>query len=74
MTITAKRAGRIDVWPSYEIAEQADIEASKFLRRMTIWPTSRQARENAEFDGGGALLLEDGGHLLLEDGGKLLLE
>src|SRR5678816_3906329 len=52
MTI-AKRAGRILVWPTWDIAAAEDTEVSKVIGRMTVWPTSGLARENMDSEGGG---------------------
>jgi hypothetical protein len=55
MTITAKNIGRINVWPTYDIAREADTEECKFVGQMTVWRTSDEARANIshEEEGGG---------------------
>lgn len=51
MTITAKNVGRIDVWPDAATALAADTEESKVLRRMTIWKTTKKAKEHKTHGG-----------------------
>jgi hypothetical protein len=55
MTITAKNIGRINVWPTYATAEEADTEESKFVGQLTVWRTNEEARANIshEEEGGG---------------------
>lgn len=55
MTITAKNVSRINVWPTYDIAREADTGESKFTGRMTVWRTNDEARANTthEEEGGG---------------------
>jgi hypothetical protein len=55
MVITAKNIGRINVWPTYGIAREADTEESKFVGQLTVWRTSDEARANIshEEEGGG---------------------
>lgn len=50
MTIYAKNAGRIVVWPNSGIALQADTEESKVFRRMTVWNTISEAQEHLSFE------------------------
>ena len=55
MTITAKNIGRINVWPTYSIAREADTGECEFVGQLTVWPTYRQALANIshEEEGGG---------------------
>jgi hypothetical protein len=55
MTITAKNVGRINVWPTYDIAREADTEECKFIGQLTVWRTNEEARANIshEEEGGG---------------------
>lgn len=55
MTITAKNIGRINVWPTYRIAREADTEESKFTGQLTVWQTNEEALANTshEEEGGG---------------------
>lgn len=55
MTITAKNIGRINVWPTYDTAREADTEESKFVGQLTVWRTNEEARANIshEEEGGG---------------------
>lgn len=55
MTITAKNIGRINIWPTYDVARDADIEESKFVGQLTVWRTNEEARANIshEEEGGG---------------------
>ena len=46
MTITARNIGRINVWPTYDIAREADTEESKFVGQLTVWRTADEARAN----------------------------
>lgn len=46
MTIIAKNVGRIDVWPTYDIARDADTAESKYIGRLTVWNTRALARAN----------------------------
>lgn len=53
--ITAKRAGRICVWPDYSIAREADLDGPsgslpKRTCSLTVWPTNQQAAENITHD------------------------
>jgi len=55
MVITAKNIGRINVWPTYDIAREADTEECKFVGQLTVWRTNEEARANIshEEEGGG---------------------
>jgi hypothetical protein len=55
MTIIAKNIGRINVWPTYGTAREADTEECKFIGQMTVWRTNEEARANIshEEEGGG---------------------
>jgi len=46
MTITAKNIGRINVWPTYDIAREADTEECKFVGQLTVWLTNEEAQAN----------------------------
>ena len=50
---TAKNVGRINVWPSYDIAREADTEESEYVGRLTVWPTRAEALANLSDDEGG---------------------
>lgn len=77
MTITAKNAGRIDVWPSGAVAREADTEESKVFGRMTIWKTISDARDHLSVgEGGGGddeFVLQLDGQNLQFDGQDLTL-
>lgn len=57
--VTARRAGRILVWPSHTIAHAADAAAAvqskhgETCPKITVWPTYQQAVANMEFEEGG---------------------
>jgi hypothetical protein len=53
MTITAKNIGRINVWPTYRIAREADTEESKFVGQLTVWQTNEEALANTTHEEGG---------------------
>lgn len=66
--VTARRAGRILVWPSHTVAHAADAAAAieskhgETCPKITVWPTWRDAAENMVFEeegedvnGGGSL-------------------
>jgi len=55
MTITAKNIGRINVWPTYAIARDADTAECKFIGQLTVWQTNEEALANMshEEEGGG---------------------
>ena len=55
MTITARNIGRINVWPTYDIAREADTEECEFVGQLTVWRTADEARANMthEEEGGG---------------------
>ena len=55
MTITAKNIGRINVWPTYAVARDADTGESKFTGQLTVWQTNEEALANTthEEEGGG---------------------
>ena len=65
MTITAKRFGRIDVWPRYRDARLADTDESKYVGRCVVWPTIAQAIDAPDDSGGNVLRL--GENLQLTD-------
>src|SRR4029077_16064869 len=54
--------GRINVWPTYAIAREADTEESKFVGQLTVWQTNSEARVNIshEEEGGGLDWVPDG--------------
>lgn len=57
--VTARRSGRILVWPSHTTAHAADAAAAveskhgETCPKITVWPTWREAAENAVFEEGG---------------------
>lgn len=53
MTITARNIGRINVWPTYDVARQADTEECEFIGQLTVWRTSDEARANITHEEGG---------------------
>jgi hypothetical protein len=53
MTITAKNIGRINVWPTYAIAREADTEQCKFVGQLTVWQTNDEALANMSHEEGG---------------------
>lgn len=63
--VTARRIGKIDVWPDYTTARAADTEGSKYIARLVVWPTDELAQEHIEYSLGVWLLA--GG--LWNDGG-----
>jgi len=54
MTITAKNIGRINVWPTYDAAREADTEESEFICGLTVYRTNAEARANLTSEGGGS--------------------
>lgn len=55
MTVTARNIGRINVWPTYDVARDADTAECKFIGQLTVWRTNEEAQANMthEEDGGG---------------------
>ncbi|MDB5555416.1 MAG: hypothetical protein JWL86_5400 [Rhizobium sp.] len=51
--IISKNKNRIDVWPESAIAQEARSGSSKVFGRMTVWPSSSEARGHLSYDAGG---------------------
>lgn len=74
--VTAKRAGRVNVWPESGLALATAYGDAKVSGRRTVWRTQEDARENMSWNpgSGGFLTLEDDTRLLTEGGKRLRLE
>lgn len=44
--VTADNIGRINVWPTYDVARDADTAECKYVGRLTVWRTNAEARAN----------------------------
>lgn len=53
MTITARNIGRINVWPTYDVAREADTGECEFVGQLTVWRTADEARANMTHEEGG---------------------
>jgi hypothetical protein len=58
-TITAKNIGRINVWPTYAVAQDADTAESKFTGQLTVWRTNEEAKANISHEEGGGGVAPD---------------
>lgn len=73
--VTARRIGKIDVWPDYTTARAADTEASGVVGRLTVWRSNELAQENIEYplEGGSDNILQLNGINLQLNGEDLTL-